>query len=611
MEEGDPLYTIVNNPYPMAKVRRMEKVDTTVYVSNLEDELEMSKYTWMCLQCGRVWLMQATATNCPHKDQVSYGLRKFPMVRRENPLQYAKGKEVYRAVQYETFERLNTKPEDWVWTGRMTDLGPIGVQIQNAGNRPHKQGELGMTGCDLCGFSPLRYVFEIETVTWAEGLTKDEKMRAADDFTLMKKTEAFKFNGKHSLGIGSECITNYMLATPALREKFEEVKKVIQKTQRTELQKKKAAAFAEKYPDVEEMLDEIRPTDKILNMKFKEKWDYRLRDYMPQEGGINKTTSIVYRMEKALKTRGFPSPKLQKAFEDAWKNREARKVEAKELQSERDATSTLAENVLLERSSKNKRVIDRILRIHDSAGGSDRVGQYELDFVEDMYYRLGQRPDMRVSPKQANWLKSIEDRIFPKELEGAVKDINMLIGIKLANLGIKPNDWELDFLKTVAKFVSQERELTDKMQDSWNRLFKGKEQSIFAPKDMESSAPQNNTSQPRHSDENSLPQLDLGVYELPDGSVYVVTSNKEGTRLYAKKLVVTQPRLNANNVSVDFDFVYDRGAIYNIKPEHKMSLERAKKLTIQYGRCIRCGRHLKAAESVERGIGPVCIKAFQ
>ncbi len=465
----------------MAKVRLMEKVQATVYVTRAEDELEMDKYTWMCLQCGRVWLMQKTAANCPHRDKVSYGLKKFPMVRKENPLNYAKGKEVYQAVQYETFERLNTKPEDWVWTGRMTDLGPITVQIQNAGNRPHAQGKLGMTGCELCGFSPLRYVFEIETVTWAEGLTKGEKMRAADNFTLLKESEAFQFNSKHSLGVGSECITNYMLATPALREKFEEVKKVIQKTQRTELQKKKAAAFAEKYPNVKEMLDEIRATDTILNMKFKEKWDYRLRDYMPQENGVNKTTSIVLRVEKALETRGFLSVKLHQAFEDAWLHRDARRAEANKLQSERDATWTLAENGLLERSSKNKRTIDTIMRIHNSAGGSDRVGQFELDFVEDMYYRLGQRPDMRVSPKQANWLKSIEERIFGKELEGEAKRINLLIGIKLADLGIKPNDWEMEFLKTVAKFVSQGRELTDKMQKSWNRLFKGKEQSIFSP----------------------------------------------------------------------------------------------------------------------------------
>ncbi len=590
----------------------MEKVDATVYVTRAEEELAMSKYTWMCLKCGRVWLMQNTAANCPHKDKVHYGRRVFDMVRRENPLNYAKGKEVYKAVQYETFERLNTKPEDWVWTGRMTDLGPIKVQIQNAGNRPHPQGELGMTGCELCGFSPLRYVFEIETVTWTEGLTKGEKMRAADNFTLLKKTEAFQFNSKHSLGVGSECITNYMLATPALREKFEEVKKVIQKTQRTELQKKKIAAFAKHFPNVREMLDELRATDEILFMKFEEKWEPRFHTYMKYPRGVHKVKSVVFRMEKQLKKNHYPSKKVEAEFVQMWENRTQLAEEAAQLELARKKQWDDEEAKLVGRASKNKEIFAAVEHIYDKVvGNPERIQHYEYSFIEDMRYRLGNRPDMRVSDKQANWIRSIEERVFGKKLEGDAKRINLLIGIKLADLGIKPNDWEVNFLKTVATFVSQERELTDKMQKSWNRLFKGQEQSIFAPKDVDgqSSALQNSAPQP-HS-ENSLPQLDLGVYELPDGNVYVVTSNKEGTRLYAKKLVVTRPRLNANNVPVDFDFVYDRGAIYNIKPEYKMSLERAKKLTIQYGRCIRCGRHLKAAESVERGIGPICIKAFQ
>jgi hypothetical protein len=41
-----------------------------------------------------------------------------------------------------------------------------------------------------------------------------------------------------------------------------------------------------------------------------------------------------------------------------------------------------------------------------------------------------------------------------------------------------------------------------------------------------------------------------------------------------------------------------------------MNFEKAKALTIRYGRCICCGRRLKAAQSVERGIGPVCRRYF-
>ena len=101
-----------------------------------------------------------------------------------------------------------------------------------------------------------------------------------------------------------------------------------------------------------------------------------------------------------------------------------------------------------------------------------------------------------------------------------------------------------------------------------------------------------------------------GVYELPSGEIFVVKFNHEKTRLYAKKLVETSERLTVSGSRVDFDFVYERGAIYRIRPEHKMAFERAKELMIKYGRCIVCGHGLKVADSVERGIGPVCIKTF-
>lgn len=105
------------------------------------------------------------------------------------------------------------------------------------------------------------------------------------------------------------------------------------------------------------------------------------------------------------------------------------------------------------------------------------------------------------------------------------------------------------------------------------------------------------------------PDLTPGVYDV-DGHVYTVKFNREGTRLYANHIVESPDRLNANDELVDIDFVYSPGAIFNIKPEHRMSFEDAKVLTIRYGRCIACGRRLKAGKSVEQGIGPVCRKKF-
>ncbi len=102
-----------------------------------------------------------------------------------------------------------------------------------------------------------------------------------------------------------------------------------------------------------------------------------------------------------------------------------------------------------------------------------------------------------------------------------------------------------------------------------------------------------------------------GVFRK-DGEVYVVKPNREKTRLYAKKLVeAPSNRLTEQGEVVEFDFVYAPGAIYNLTEANRMPLEEGKKLMIRYGKCIVCGRRLKVAESVERGIGPVCIKYFK
>lgn len=102
-----------------------------------------------------------------------------------------------------------------------------------------------------------------------------------------------------------------------------------------------------------------------------------------------------------------------------------------------------------------------------------------------------------------------------------------------------------------------------------------------------------------------------GVYETPAGKIYVVKPNKQKTRLYAKQLVeIDAERATEAGERVQIEFEYAAGAIFELAPGMKMPLERAKELTIRYGRCIVCGRGLKAAKSVEQGIGPVCIKSF-
>lgn len=114
-------------------------------------------------------------------------------------------------------------------------------------------------------------------------------------------------------------------------------------------------------------------------------------------------------------------------------------------------------------------------------------------------------------------------------------------------------------------------------------------------------------------DQHEREQLVPGVYETPSGVIYVVKPTREDkTRLYAKRFqeLNGDHRTTEAGGRVDFEFVYERGAIYNIRLADRMPVERAKELITLYGRCINCSRHLKAAKSVEQGIGPVCIKSF-
>jgi hypothetical protein len=111
--------------------------------------------------------------------------------------------------------------------------------------------------------------------------------------------------------------------------------------------------------------------------------------------------------------------------------------------------------------------------------------------------------------------------------------------------------------------------------------------------------------------EREVTVTDPGVYERADGVIFVVKPNRAKTALYAKRLVeINADRALEEGGRVQIEFEYEAGAVFTLAPEDKMPLERAKELTLRYGRCIVCGRKLKAAESVERGIGPVCIKSF-
>jgi hypothetical protein len=110
------------------------------------------------------------------------------------------------------------------------------------------------------------------------------------------------------------------------------------------------------------------------------------------------------------------------------------------------------------------------------------------------------------------------------------------------------------------------------------------------------------------------PNLVPGVYEI-NGQVFIVRKSKrDKTRLVGYSLQETGSGVvratEAGNRVHSFEYKWSPGAVYRIKLTDRMPVERAKELVMLYGRCIACGIKLKAASSVEKGIGPVCIKKF-
>jgi hypothetical protein len=107
--------------------------------------------------------------------------------------------------------------------------------------------------------------------------------------------------------------------------------------------------------------------------------------------------------------------------------------------------------------------------------------------------------------------------------------------------------------------------------------------------------------------------LEIGIYRVGD-EIFRVRPNKGGTRKYAERLVHTvgdAKRLTAAGEKIKMTYEYARGAIYRIRHENRVTGAEAEELSIVFTQCIAgCGHTLRAADSVERGIGPVCRKKW-
>lgn len=84
--------------------------------------------------------------------------------------------------------------------------------------------------------------------------------------------------------------------------------------------------------------------------------------------------------------------------------------------------------------------------------------------------------------------------------------------------------------------------------------------------------------------------------------IYRVKVGKSGFP-YAEALVLGAPGQKGR-------FVFQKGLIKTITADMRMTKEQAKEYGVQFGICCSCGRLLTKDTSVEKGIGPVCIKKF-
>lgn len=91
-----------------------------------------------------------------------------------------------------------------------------------------------------------------------------------------------------------------------------------------------------------------------------------------------------------------------------------------------------------------------------------------------------------------------------------------------------------------------------------------------------------------------------GMYQTPDGTILKVQIAHHGSgNLYAKQLFINPETKKAT-------FRYAAGALRELTPEMRMTLEQAKAFGRLYGVCCKCGAILTDEQSIADGIGPIC-----
>lgn len=98
-----------------------------------------------------------------------------------------------------------------------------------------------------------------------------------------------------------------------------------------------------------------------------------------------------------------------------------------------------------------------------------------------------------------------------------------------------------------------------------------------------------------------------GIYRHPDGTIYKVQQARQGSgRLYAKRLVLDEQPDGSHKGR----FVYAAGAVHNLRPGWRLTLEAAAAFGRLYGVCAACAADLTDETSIARGLGPICAGKF-
>jgi hypothetical protein len=93
-----------------------------------------------------------------------------------------------------------------------------------------------------------------------------------------------------------------------------------------------------------------------------------------------------------------------------------------------------------------------------------------------------------------------------------------------------------------------------------------------------------------------LKEITPGFYAMED-DIYQVVASKGTGRVYAK-------------VQDGQRWEYAKGAVMRLKPEMRLTLDKAKEHGHKTGRCAICGAVLTNPDSIEAGIGPICASRF-